>query len=352
MPVMTMLSPALHPALHNALATLATLVFAPVLRLFDNSQQSWWPTYLSGLTIAVVFYMWSRRRTAGLRGLVRYLWPKRLLRRPSVKLDIKFYLFGAAYLTLQGMALSGMNALSDEMAGVAQGAFHLTPHGHAPGPVALAIMPLALYLAYEFGYWVSHLMLHRLPWLWEFHKVHHSAEVLTPLVEARQHPVECVLVVMVCGVCYGVVFAVFKLIYGPGLELTGLWRPGLIMLIMMATLVHIRHSHIKLSAPAWLSCIVQTPRQHQIHHSIDPRHFDRNLGFCLSVFDWLFGTLYIPKSNERLTFGLYDEAGQPDELMASTRLVDHLWRPFQRAFGSPQNANTNQPSQTPPFPAE
>ena len=42
-----------------------------------------------------------------------------------------------------------------------------------------------------------------------------------------------------------------------------------------------------------------------MHHSSNPKHFDRNFGASLSVWDWMFGTLYIPaKEPERLSFGV------------------------------------------------
>ena len=46
-----------------------------------------------------------------------------------------------------------------------------------------------LFLAYELGYWFNHWLSHKVPLLWEFHKVHHNAEVLTPLTNFRVHPV-------------------------------------------------------------------------------------------------------------------------------------------------------------------
>lgn len=320
----------LDPTFADPSGLLRALALAPVSRLFDPSEQTFWLTYVGALIVAVCTYLWQRRgRKSGLRGLVRYLVPLKLLKRPSVRLDVKLYLFNSAALLLQGLWLAGGDAMSDQFVAL----LHLGAHPRPLGPLALLLIPIGLYLALELGYWLSHFMLHRLPWLWEFHKVHHSAEVLTPLAELRQHPVESLLVGLVCGTAYGGTLTGLKAIWGPHLNLLALWQPGLILFVVFTTYMHLRHSHVRLGAPAWLSHIIQTPLQHQVHHSTDPRHFDRNLGFCLSLFDWAFGTLYIPAANERLDFGVHDEGGAPDELMASTRLVDHLWRPFVKAFG-------------------
>jgi creatinine amidohydrolase/Fe(II)-dependent formamide hydrolase-like protein len=53
-----------------------------------------------------------------------------------------------------------------------------------------------------------------------------------------------------------------------------------------------------------LSRIFISPAQHQIHHSDAPQHFDKNMGFTFAIWDGLFGTLYVPKEKETLTFGL------------------------------------------------
>ena len=46
---------------------------------------------------------------------------------------------------------------------------------------------------------------------------------------------------------------------------------------------------------------------HQIHHSDDPRHFDKNFGGSLAIWDRLAGTLYIPKGREITGYGIGPE---------------------------------------------
>jgi sterol desaturase/sphingolipid hydroxylase (fatty acid hydroxylase superfamily) len=54
--------------------------------------------------------------------------------------------------------------------------------------------------------------------------------------------------------------------------------------------------------------ILQSPAHHQLHHSGDPRHYDKNLGYALALWDWAFGTLAIPgKMREPIVFGLGKE---------------------------------------------
>ena len=51
--------------------------------------------------------------------------------------------------------------------------------------------------------------------------------------------------------------------------------------------------------------ILHSPAHHQLHHSDDPKHFGKNFGFALSLWDWAFGTLVIPaKTREPIVFGV------------------------------------------------
>jgi len=51
--------------------------------------------------------------------------------------------------------------------------------------------------------------------------------------------------------------------------------------------------------------VLQSPAHHQIHHSTDPAHFNRNLGSFLAIWDWMFGTLYMPgRTRQKLDFGV------------------------------------------------
>jgi hypothetical protein len=69
-----------------------------------------------------------------------------------------------------------------------------------------------------------------------------------------------------------------------------------------------------------------SPAHHQIHHSDNPAHFDRNLGSSLAVWDWLFGTLYVPQRQpEKVSFGV-----EPSHRDVHT-LPYSLFEPVRRA---------------------
>ena len=80
--------------------------------------------------------------------------------------------------------------------------------------------------------------------------------------------------------------------------------------------VHWRHSHVRIAYPRWLSYILISPYMHQIHHSKEPRHFDKNMGSIFSVWDYLFGTLYISAPDEEFKLGV---AGAPADIHGTLR---------------------------------
>jgi sterol desaturase/sphingolipid hydroxylase (fatty acid hydroxylase superfamily) len=68
----------------------------------------------------------------------------------------------------------------------------------------------------------------------------------------------------------------------------------------------VRHTHFKLSF-GWLNTVILCPHWHQLHHSTNPKHWDKNFGLMLSVWDRMFGTLVIPEPNESFNFGLAND---------------------------------------------
>jgi sterol desaturase/sphingolipid hydroxylase (fatty acid hydroxylase superfamily) len=67
----------------------------------------------------------------------------------------------------------------------------------------------------------------------------------------------------------------------------------------------VRHTHYKISFGA-LDNYILSPHWHQLHHSADPRHYDKNFGLLLSVWDRMFGTAFVPDPAEDMKFGLID----------------------------------------------
>jgi sterol desaturase/sphingolipid hydroxylase (fatty acid hydroxylase superfamily) len=155
---------------------------------------------------------------------------------------------------------------------------------------------------------VSHWLCHRIPPLWELHKVHHSAEVLTPLTLFRVHPIEGVLFANILAVAMGAADAVLTLAFGSGAHAFAPFDRNVLALAGLYLVQHLQHTEFWVMAPGPLRKLIHSPAHHQIHHSENPAHYGKNLGGLLTVWDWVFGTLLTPDANRpALTFGLGPE---------------------------------------------
>jgi sterol desaturase/sphingolipid hydroxylase (fatty acid hydroxylase superfamily) len=167
-----------------------------------------------------------------------------------------------------------------------------------------------IYLAQDFASFFRHYLSHKVPVLWAFHRVHHSAEVLTPLTGgARRHPVdflwEFLTVPWLSGVLIGTVFFAcgMKVDATAGAMLTAL---GFVTLLYLP----FSHSHIWISFGR-LNRFIMSPCMHIVHHGALLKHRDKNMGGGLALWDWLFGTLYVPIEREIFPLGInLDERGE------------------------------------------
>ncbi|NNE40447.1 MAG: sterol desaturase family protein [Marinicaulis sp.] len=291
----------------------------PLLRLITPSDQFFILSFVGSAFIAVGFYFWSRRhRKTTMRGLWRYMVPRKLYRHASTIVDLKIFIFISIYFIIQTLVLLSLAPEVRDIISAAMSSTFGDPANIAAPIVVIGILIVTFdLLAVEFGYWYGHYLLHRVPWLWEFHKVHHSAEVLTPLTEWRQHPVELFLVPMIISLATGVVHGIAGWVFGDSAAMIKLWNVNIALLFFGYTLLHLRHTHVKLAATGFLGKLIQSPAHHQVHHSADPKHHDKNLGLYLSVWDWAFGTLFIPEKNQKLEFGL-DEKDEAFETLTGS----------------------------------
>ena len=121
------------------------------------------------------------------------VFPRRVLLHPSSLIDMRLWGLNAIVLaSAYGVLGFGLFFWRDAI--VAWLTREFGAHAPLPWPAwtILALATVLQILAYELAYWSAHYAFHKIPALWEFHKVHHSAEVMTTLTELRQHPVEII----------------------------------------------------------------------------------------------------------------------------------------------------------------
>ncbi|HET7084913.1 MAG TPA: sterol desaturase family protein [Rhizomicrobium sp.] len=185
-----------------------------------------------------------------------------------------------------------------------------------------------IFLCRDFGTYVGHYLLHKVPVLWSVHRTHHSAEVLTFFTSARAHPLEYLHAQSFIALFGGLGGGIFLYLTGTSLHAT----PIAILVgtgFFFETFGLAQHSHLPISFGK-LNYVLLAPVLHQIHHSAEPRHRDKNLGGHLSVFDWLFGTIYVPKGREDYRWGLnHQELGENNP---HPRLRDFYFEPASHAW--------------------
>ncbi len=293
-----------------------------------------------------------KRRRTRLRTAWRVMLSRSVWLHPSTLLDIQYVLAGAfAFSILLGYTMLTGYGVSR---GVCEGLIRLFGPLAEPVPLPLyakGLIVLGLYLAFEFAYWFDHFLSHKIPFLWEFHKVHHSATVLTPFANYRVHPVDTLVYMNILSVVVGSMAGLIKYFVGDEFSTTSAAISGILYAIYMALWGHLQHSQFWLSCTGLAGRIVLSPAHHQIHHSNNPVHFDKNFGASLALWDWLFGTLHIPQSqNEHIRFGTHD-----DEHLK--RLIPSVVYPFlyaaKRLMPAPRNENPESNSADPaPDPIE
>jgi sterol desaturase/sphingolipid hydroxylase (fatty acid hydroxylase superfamily) len=138
------------------------------------------------------------------------------------------------------------------------------------------------FVVVDFTQWMIHILMHRIPWFWEFHKVHHSIEELDWLGSLKFHWMEIVI---------------YKVLQYPILALLGLDYQVLFILAIISTVIgHFNHSNFRLNLGP-LKYFLNGPEMHEWHHvHPDAGPLNKNFGINLSLWDWAFGAAYLPKS--------------------------------------------------------
>lgn len=265
------------------------------------------------LGFALAFYLVMTPVARGLRGFIGFLLPKDVYLHRSAILDYKYYALNQlvlVHLPLGRLVVGavGLLAVADLSSGALDAAFG-PREAATPGPAALAVFTVASFMALDLGRYVAHFLAHKLPILWEFHKPHHSAEVLTPISSNRAHPVDIMLDFFFRLLFAAPVAGLFAWLYPSGLvelQILGLNAAGVIVFYAIA---HLHHSHIRFSYGPVLSKVFLSPFMHQVHHSQERHHWDRNFGFGFALWDWIFGTIYVPKQDEQFRLGLPEGKG-------------------------------------------
>lgn len=155
----------------------------------------------------------------------------------------------------------------------------------------------------DFVQWWTHRLLHKVPFLWEFHKVHHSVKEMGFAAHLRYHWMETVV--------YRTIEYIPLALIGIGL------RDFFIIHIFTLAVGHFNHSNFKLNL-GFLKYLFNNPQMHIWHHAKDlpkDRQTGVNFGLTLSIWDYLFKTNYIPKDGRDIELGFANDEKFPEDFI-------------------------------------
>jgi sterol desaturase/sphingolipid hydroxylase (fatty acid hydroxylase superfamily) len=261
-------------------------------------QVPWYTNYFWGL-ILISLFVWGLE--------IRFPWRKQQgLFRKDFWLD-GFYMFFNFFLF--SIAISGIYELLQYFF------FSLGLHPKSFALIDLSTLPTGLqlllfFIVLDFVQWTTHILLHKIPFLWQFHKIHHSVKEMGFAAHLRYHWMENIL---------------YKPLKTFGVMILGGFEPeqAYIVHFIAITIGHLNHANIKLS---WgpFKYLLNNPIMHLYHHaySLPKGKFGVNFGISLSLWDYLFKTNYIPNPDAHIKLGF-----PGDEKLPKT-----FWKQFTYGF--------------------
>jgi sterol desaturase/sphingolipid hydroxylase (fatty acid hydroxylase superfamily) len=281
------------------------------------------PEYLLlSLPIAWIIYRIQRRSGRAEGGFWRWVAPREIWLHRSHRLDLVLFIIGRLMGTL---GLMGRVTLATGIAAWVAGL--IAPAPKAANTVSPWFLAALIWLAYDFtAYWV-HRAYHRIRMIWPLHAVHHSAEVMTPFTYYRQHPGAVLLTALLQSLIAGTLQGLIVGLLNPATLAASIAGINAVAVLANLLMANFHHSHIWVSFGPVVEHVLISPAQHQVHHSTNPAHFNRNFGQTLALWDWLFGTLYLTRAHEDIRLGLDAEVDAP---LRTHRLSQVLLDPLRR----------------------
>jgi sterol desaturase/sphingolipid hydroxylase (fatty acid hydroxylase superfamily) len=182
---------------------------------------------------------------------------------------------------------------------------------------SLSVLPLSampswaqlvvFFIVLDFVQWITHILLHKYRFLWQFHKIHHSVKEMGFAAHLRYHWMENIL---------------YKPLKTIGVMLLGGFEPEQAYIVHFAAIAigHFNHSNIKIT---WgpFKYLLNNPVMHLYHHAHDlpEGKYGVNFGISLSLWDYLFKTNFIPEATGTIPLGFPGDASVPKTFWGQIR---------------------------------
>lgn len=304
---------------------------------------------LSSVFIAYLVF----RKSKSEEGFLKFIFPKSVWSHPSAWLDVRYFLFHGlighflVHIFTAGIFVIGMSytVSLDRLENLVDASNYGLTYRFFIAGLCLIIMTIIV----DFVTFYLHYLQHKVPLLWQFHKVHHSSEVMHPLSNFREHPIDNLTYNAVTSLFTGMAMGLILTFIGFKPDEVSIFGIGLVTFLFNITAYQLRHSHIWLKWPGVWSKVFPSPAHHQIHHSRHPDHLDKNFGFILPIWDVLFKTYEMPEDNRDVEFGIVEDSSDLNSC------INLYVIPFRDAYrllknskdGKTENPITNQTLVTP-----
>ncbi|MFC2176559.1 sterol desaturase family protein [Bacteroidota bacterium] len=242
---------------------------------FSYDYKPWYQNYFWGLTI-LSLAVWALE--------VAVPWRKNQgVIRKDFWLD-GFYMYFNFFIF--GLVISGVYAVLENFFGLAGITIKSLSFFDFTALTSWAQL-LIFFILNDFVQWFTHVLLHKYPVLWRFHKVHHSVQEMGFAAHLRYHWMENIF---------------YKPLKTLVVMLIGGFEPEQAFFIhfVAITIGHLNHANVRIT---WgpLKYVFNNSVMHLYHHAMnlpENRPNGMNYGISLSIWDYLFGTNYIPQSED------------------------------------------------------
>jgi len=260
---------------------------------------SWYQNYFYGLIIISLLVY----------GL-ELLFPWRKSQKPIRKdfwMDT-FYMFFNFFIFAS--VIEGFYAVTVYLIGDYSGSLAIFSPQNWPVWFALVVF----FILNDFVQWFTHVLLHRFEFLWQFHKVHHSVKEMGYAAHLRYHWME--------NIFYKPLKTLVVVVFG-GFNI----EQAFIVHFISIAIGHLNHANVKIT---WgpLKYIFNNSVMHLWHHAKNlpaSRKYGMNYGISLSLWDYIFGTNYIPHESGDIELGF-----ENDEQFPKSNFWKQLIYPIQK----------------------
>ena len=245
------------------------------------------------------------------------LWPRRIHQRfwrNAIGLDLVYVILNGHFL---GLILGWFSMPLSKGFTAFLNSHHLKLSFQIAKTWPILVQFFVALILIDFIQWCIHNLMHRIPLFWEFHKVHHSIMELDWLGSLRFHWVEV---------------AIYKILQYPVLAFCGFNYQALFAIAIVSTFIgNYNHSNLRFNL-GYLKYLFNSPEMHEWHHvHTKAGPTDKNFAINLSIWDWVFGTAYLPQlAGSSPTFlGFHDVEFFPRNLVQQELWPFSSWKKNQ-----------------------